>query len=114
MLWPSKTPSRFKRCDLSGDNVDDGIAIKDVLANAGLSRPNMEHRFHRWLKCSIRAEIIRRRLERVCALLQQTDLGLEEISRRTGFSTTAHFCRLFQHRLGQTPTQYRRLRRRRP
>ena len=96
------------------DHVNDGISVKDVLANAGLSRPNMEQRFHRWLKSSIRVEIIRRRLERVCALLQETDLGLEEISRRTGFGTVAHLCRLFQKRLGQTPTRFRRLRRQRP
>jgi len=89
------------------DQVDKGISVKDVLANAGRSRTDLEQRFRRWLKTSVRVEIIRRRLERVCCLLQQTNLSLEEIGRRTGFSTTAHLCRLFQDRLGQTPTQYR-------
>jgi LacI family transcriptional regulator len=91
------------------DHVDDGISVKDVLANAGRSRTDLEQRFRRWLKTSIRVEIIRRRLARVCSLLQQTNLSLEEIGRRTGFSTTAHLCRLFQQRLRQTPTQYRHL-----
>ncbi|MGD0260194.1 MAG: DNA-binding transcriptional regulator [Verrucomicrobiota bacterium] len=89
------------------DHVDDGISVKDVLANAGRSRTDLEQRFRRWLKTSIHGEIIRRRMDRVCSLLRQTDLHLNEITRRAGFSTTAHLCRLFHSRLGQTPTQYR-------
>lgn len=91
------------------DHVDEGIGVKDVLANTGRSRTDMDQRFHLWLKTTVRVEIIRRRLDRVCSLLQQTNLSLEEIGRRTGISTTAHFCRLFQKHLGQTPTQYRHL-----
>jgi LacI family transcriptional regulator len=89
------------------DHVDDGIGVKDVLAHVGRSRTDLEQRFHRWLHCSVRLEILRRRVERVCSLLRQTDLRLEEIVRRTGFSTPAHLCRLFRKRLGQTPSQYR-------
>jgi LacI family transcriptional regulator len=91
------------------DHVDDGISVKDVLADANRSRTDLEQRFRRWLKTSVRVEIIRRRLDRVCSLLRHTNLSLEEISRRAGFSTAAHLCRLFQKHLGQTPTQYRHL-----
>ena len=89
------------------DHVQEGISVKDVLANAGRSRSDLEQRFRRWLNTTIHGEIIRRRMDRVCSLLGQTDLRLDEIVRRAGFSTTAHLCRLFQARLGQTPTQYR-------
>ncbi len=89
------------------DHVDDGISVKDVQANLGRSRTDLEQRFRRWLKTSIRGEIIRRRMDRVCSLLRQTDLPLNEIAQRSGFSTTAHLCRLFRGRLSQTPSQYR-------
>ena len=89
------------------DHVHEGISVKDVLANAGRSRSDLEQRFRRWLKSSIRGEIIRRRMDRVCSLLCQTDLHVNEIARRAGFSTTAHLCRLFHGWLGETPTQYR-------
>jgi AraC-like DNA-binding protein len=46
-------------------------------------------------------------MDRACSLLRQTDLSLNEIVQRAGFSTTAHLCRLFHARLGETPTQYR-------
>ena len=89
------------------DHVHEGISVKDVLSAAGRSRTDMEKRFRRWLKSSIRAEIVRRRLERAGSLLRQTNLGLETISKMTGFSTTSHFCHLFQQNQGQTPSQYR-------
>jgi LacI family transcriptional regulator len=89
------------------DHVGDGISVKDVMTNAGRSRTDLEQRFRRWLKTSIRGEIIRRRMDRVCRLLQQTDLSLHEIAKRAGFSTPPHLCRLFHHRLGQTPGEYR-------
>ena len=90
------------------DNVDNGIATKDVLRHVNRSRTDLEQRFRRWLKCSIHDAILRRRLDRACSLLQQTELRLDEVARRAGFSTASHFCRLFQRQFGKTPTEYRR------
>lgn len=89
------------------DHVGNGIAVKDVLASVGRSRTDLEQRFRRWLKCSIRTEILRLRMDRAKNLLQQTDLTLEEIASRAGFATAAHLCRLFRQRFRRTPTQYR-------
>jgi LacI family transcriptional regulator len=89
------------------DHVGDGIAVKDVLACVDRSRTDLEQRFRRWLKCSIRTEILRLRLDRVKNLLQQTDVTLDEIAARAGFATAAHLCRLFRLHFRATPTQYR-------
>ena len=89
------------------DHVDEGISVKDVQAKVGRSRTDLEQRFRRWLRTSVRGEIVRRRLDRVCSLLRQTNLPLDEIARRTGFSAAAHLCRLFHDQLGCTPSQYR-------
>ena len=89
------------------NNVGKGISVKDVLTHVNRSRTDMEQRFRRWLKCSIRAEILRLRMDRVCALLRQTDSSLDEIAALAGFSTAAHLCRLFRRHFRQTPTEYR-------
>jgi LacI family transcriptional regulator len=88
-------------------HVGEGISVKDVLASVGRSRTDLEQRVRRWLKCSVRVEILRRRLDRACSLLRHSNLGLEEIAHQSGFSTAAHFCRLFQTHLRTTPTGFR-------
>jgi LacI family transcriptional regulator len=90
------------------NHVNEGINVKEVLAHVGCSRTDLGLRFRRWLKTSIGAEIVRLRLERACSLLRQTNLGLAEIARQSGCRDAPSFCRLFQRRLSQTPTQYRR------
>ena len=90
------------------DNISHGIAVKDVMAQVQRSRTDLEQRFRRALKCSVRAEILRCRLDRVCSLLRQTKLSLNEIAQHAGFSSAAHLCRLFQQRYRKSPTEYRK------
>lgn len=89
------------------DHVDEGIAVKDVLAHVDRSRTDLEQRFRNRLKSTVRTEILRRRMDRVCGLLQRTDLSLDTIAMRSGLGTASHLCRLFQRQLRQTPTEYR-------
>ena len=48
------------------------------------------------------------RLEKATDLLVQTDLSVEEILRRSGFSRKAGFYRCFKEKTGMTPQEYRK------
>ena len=89
-------------------HVAEGVNVKDVLTHVGCSRTDLGVRFRHWLKTSVRTEIVRLRLDRACSLLRQTNLGLAEIARQSGFRDAPTFCRLFRKRLKHTPTDYRR------
>jgi LacI family transcriptional regulator len=89
------------------DHVGRGIAVKDVLAHVGRSRSDLEQRFRRWLGCSVRAEIVRRRLDHVAHLLTETDLSVNDVAARAGFATVQHFCRVFRRQFGRTPSEHR-------
>ena len=89
------------------DHVGQGIAVKDVLAHVGRSRSDLEQRFRRWLGCSVRAEIVRRRLDHVAHLLTETDLSVNDVAARAGFATVQHFCRVFRRQFGRTPSEHR-------
>lgn len=89
------------------DHFIEGIAAKDVLRHVQRSRTDLEVRFRQWLKTSVRGEIQRRRMNRACQLLQQTEMSLDQIAENSGFATAAHLCRLFQRHFKQTPTQFR-------
>jgi LacI family transcriptional regulator len=88
-------------------HVNDGISVKDVLAHVGRSRSDLGLRFRHWLHSSVRTEIIRLRVDRASSLLRQTNLSLSAIARQSGFRDITTFCRVFQKRVRQTPTEYR-------
>jgi LacI family transcriptional regulator len=89
------------------DRLGSGIVVKDVLEEVSRSRTDVESRFRRHLRTSVRREILRQRLERARALLRQTNLPIEDVAARVGFSSDTHFCRLFQTHLRTTPTRFR-------
>lgn len=106
-VLPIDDPVALRALRFIRDHLAEGIAVKDVLQHAGRSRTDLEQRFRRWLRTSVRGEIVRQRMDRACSLLRQTDLGLEEIAARSGLVSAAQLCRLFRRRLRSTPTAYR-------
>ncbi len=104
---PIEDPITAKALRYIRDHVGEGIAVKDVQVHVQRSRTDLEQRFRRHLNVSVSAEIWRRRMDRVCSLLQQTDLRLGEIARQSGFATDSHLCRAFKDRFQMTPAKYR-------
>lgn len=47
-------------------------------------------------------------IERAISLLESTDLSVEEIASRLGFSSTPYFRRLIKHQTGKTPTEIKK------
>jgi LacI family transcriptional regulator len=86
-----------------------GINVQSVLEELPLSRRCLEERFRRILGRSPGAEIQRVRIEQAKTLLAETDLTVEDISRRTGFSKPAYFSTAFRNETGSAPSMYRRL-----
>ncbi len=89
------------------DQLASGIGVKEVLAEVGRSRTDVENRFQRHLQTSVRTEIVRQRLLRARSLLRQTDLRIEEVAQRSGLGTAGQLCRLFRTQLNTTPGHFR-------
>lgn len=51
--------------------------------------------------------INRKRIEAACRLLSETQLSVQEISEKVGFSDKSHFYRMFSKFMGGTPAEYR-------
>ena len=87
------------------------IGVADAVAAAGCSRRYAEVHFRRHLGISIHDAIIQTRLERVKALLEQSNLSIGEISERCSFARESHLAVLFRKATGISMREYRRLRR---
>jgi LacI family transcriptional regulator len=91
------------------DNAERPARIEELLDILAVSRRSLELKFAKHLGRSPYEELTRLRIERAQALLRSSDLPIQMIARRSGFRHPGRLAATFQHSLGQTPTEYRRL-----
>lgn len=58
--------------------------------------------------CTPYEYILRRKIQRACALLTQTNLQVQEIAERLHFADAHYFSATFRRRMGVTPREYRK------
>jgi LacI family transcriptional regulator len=86
----------------------EGLTVNEILKVVPISRSTLERSCRRLLGRSPNEEIVRVRIEHVCILLRDTELSLDQIAARTGFSTSQYMLEVFRRTTGVTPGAYRR------
>jgi LacI family transcriptional regulator len=84
------------------------IGVRDVLRQVPLSRSSLERRFEMVLHRTPKEEILRVQLDRAQELLSESELSLEVIAERCGFSSCKYFGDAFCRELGVRPGAFRR------
>jgi LacI family transcriptional regulator len=84
-----------------------GIQVADVARAADVSRSTLDARFRRVVGRSVHDEIQRIQLSAAQQLLTTTNLPVEEVAQRAGFSSAQYMNAVFQRLLGQSPGRYR-------
>lgn len=80
----------------------------DSLAEIAHLRPSYLSRiFHEKMGVTITEYITKKRIEKAEYLLIYTEASIQEIASRCGFSSTAHFHRIFKQKTDTTPLEYR-------
>jgi len=85
----------------------DPISLDDMARTAYVSRSHCCALFQAALGTTPIAYRNARRLAEARRLLQRTDITVQEIAYRVGFSSVQEFNRLFRREAGTTPTQFR-------
>jgi len=83
------------------------LRITDVARAIGLSRRATEVRFRNATGRTVREEVEHVRLERLRALLVETEERISDLARRCGFDSQTHLGRIFRSRFGLTMGQFR-------
>lgn len=100
-----------KICSYLSANYSQKLDLGSVAARFYLSPYYLSRLFRRVTGQSIVDFINARRIEAARRLLETSDLGINDVAEATGFSTTAHFRRVFREHVGVSPMQYRKARR---
>ena len=89
-------------------NACAGITVNHVAQHLNVSRRLAEQRFREACGYTILVEIQTQRLERVCALLKETNLPISTIGERCGYQTETYLKALFKKKFGMTMREYRK------
>lgn len=89
----------------------DPMVVKEMLDHVGLCRRTLELRFHAALGRTPHGQIRRIQIEQAKRLLDETDLAISEVGRRSGFAFANRFSTIFHEAVGMPPGRYRESRR---
>lgn len=90
------------------------LSIDRLARIAGASSSHLRTWFKVATGVTLHRYVLRRRVERARALLQQSDLSTSEVAELTGFAHQSHLAHWMRREIGQTPRDVRRTRRLNP
>ncbi|QDT05428.1 Xylose operon regulatory protein [Rubripirellula lacrimiformis] len=90
------------------DHYSEGVNVRDVLKVVSISRRSLESRFQNTVGRTLHQEITRRRIARVCQLLNESDLTIAQIAERSGYQNEEYLSVAFRRAMGMPPGRYRR------
>ncbi len=108
MLKPNMDESLQEAIKYIDENLQNSFSINLLSKSIGLSKSALYKRFHKYLGCTVSEYINRRRIEFAVNLLKNSNLSIEEISQRAGFSSISYFSRTFKKVKGTSPNKFRR------
>src|SRR5690606_7886389 len=94
--------------DWMPEHLDQDLTIEQLARKAHMSTRTFARRFRADLGTTPAAWLNRQRILRAQQLLEESDLGLEQVAQRAGFGTAAVMRHHFVKHLNTTPTGYRR------
>ncbi len=85
------------------------ITVERLAEEFHTNRTSLLNDFKKYTGQSVNQYLIQLRLTMASTLLRDTELSVEEICERTGFSDISYFSKVFKKKLNHTPSEYRKL-----
>lgn len=108
LLRPSSNANIEKAEIFIGENLSKNLSVKYISKSIGVSKSVLYKNFRESFDCTISEYINQKRIEKACELLEHSNLSVEEISQKTGFSSSSYFTRMFKKYKGIAPLRYRK------
>ncbi len=91
--------NNYRRPELNIDGIAEHLSV---------NRVTLHRKFTEELNVSPGNYIIKLRINKACALLENSNYSIKTIAYSTGFSDQLYFSKVFKKLVGMTPTQYRK------
>ena len=89
-------------------NLEKRLNVQDISEHINVSKSVIYKIFHDQFGCTVSEYVNSKRIEKAIDLLKYTDLSIEEISVKTGFSSSSYFTRVFTAQTGTSPLKFKK------
>ena len=95
--------------DTIQDHIDDNLSLKELSKSLDINPSYLSREFSRYFEDLSFGEYIRKlRIEKAKELMENPAYSLTEVAYLTGFSDQSHFTRIFKRHTGQSPSDYKK------
>jgi len=108
MLQPDYDNAVQKAVQYIDENLGTDLSIATLCKQIHISKSTLYKRFHACFNTTLSEYITEKRIEKAVELLKTTDLSIEDISQKTGFSSASYFSKMFKKLQGISPLKYKR------
>lgn len=98
----------MKLAGIIAENNPYTLTLKDICRLTNYSKTQVERLARQELKCGITAYLNNIKINAICVLLRETNLGSARIAERVGLYDASHLTTFFKRHTGVTPGEYRR------
>lgn len=109
MLRPSIDQNIQRAINYIEENLDKKLSIKSISRQVNVSKTVLYNKFHTYFACTISEFINTKRIEKSIDYLTKTDLSMEEISSKVGFSSASYYSKIFKRLKGVSPLKYKKV-----
>ncbi|AUP79875.1 helix-turn-helix domain-containing protein [Flavivirga eckloniae] len=100
-------PNSYTLRDIVDAHLYSSITIERLASLAGMSVSTFKRQFKKAYQESPATYLRTKKIEKALELLSKTELRATEIAYECGFSSVAHFSRIFKEQHGMSPTTYK-------
>lgn len=98
-----------KSIEFIKNNYSYNIKISDIANYIGINRSYLTHIFKRNINIPPQKFLINYKIDKACALLENTDLSIKVIAKSVGYSDALTFSKIFKKINGNSPINYRKI-----
>lgn len=84
------------------------FCVSSLADHFNMSVSNFSHQFKSYMNQNVSAFINKIRIENAKVLLSSTDLSINDIAQKIGYTQPQSFIRNFKNSVGKTPGEYRK------
>ena len=108
IIKQKQIPELQTAIDFIDANLEKNLTISYIEKKTCVSKSSLYSLFHKNLHCTIKEYINKKRINRACHMLLNTNFSIEYISEFVGFTSGPYFTKVFKNIMKISPMQFRK------